>query len=217
VGLDRLQTAAMILALDIDRLTCIRGGRVVFENLSLSLAPGELLAVEGPNGAGKTSLLRLIAGFLAPAAGTIRLRMDTAVCDRGEERGLASGWLGHRDAVKPQLTVAENLAFWARLYGGEANAMLAAVGLAELAHRPAQHLSAGQLKRLALARLVMTGRPLWLLDEPLAALDGGGRALLGTLLAAHCQTGGIAIAASHEPLGLDGKLLQLGRLRLGAP
>lgn len=185
----------------------------MFRDVSLRVNAGELLTVEGANGAGKTSLLRLLAGFLKPEAGNIRLNNgDVAITD-AEERGKFIGWLGHHDAVKPQLTVAENLRFFADLYGARETvaAALESVGLARAAALPGQYLSAGQKKRLALARLSVVARPLWLLDEPLAALDEAGRKLAAALIAAHCAKGGIAIAATHEPLGLDGVRLILGR------
>jgi heme exporter protein A len=130
-----------------------------------------VLAVEGPNGVGKTSLLRMIAGFLRPAAGTIKLKARDEICEP-EERGKLIGWLGHQDGAKPQLSPTEVLTFFARLYGNSSGvtSALAAAGLERCADLPCQYLSAGQKKRLALARLTMVARPLWLLDEPLAAL-----------------------------------------------
>jgi heme exporter protein A len=200
----------MTFALDIDKLTCVRGHRVLFEALSLSLAAGAFVALLGPNGAGKTSLLRIIAGFLAPAAGMVRIRTETGeTLSDGEDRARAVGWLGHQDAVKPQLKVVEQLSFWGELYGGGA-AVLEPFGLTALADVPGQFLSAGQKRRLALARLTLTGRQLWLLDEPLAALDAAGKALVAATVRAHCAAGGIAIAATHEPLGVDGLTLRLG-------
>jgi heme exporter protein A len=177
-----------------------------------ALASRGVLALEGPNGAGKTSLLRLIAGFLAPEAGTIRLRTKDGEVEDGEERGKLAGWLGHHDAAKPQLTAAETLSFFASLYGVRADIAeaLAGVGLARLADLPCQYLSAGQKKRLALARLALSKRPLWLLDEPLAALDAAGKTLLRDLVSAHASAGGIAIAATHEPLGVESARLVLG-------
>jgi heme exporter protein A len=216
-------------------LTCIRGTRLVFRGVNLRVESGQMLALEGPNGAGKTSLLRMIAGFLAPAAGSIRIRMNGAETADGEERGRYVGWLGHHDAAKPQLTPRETLDFFARLYGtlsskapaqlfpslpqsgrGSKSALnpisdaLQEVGVDRVGDLPSQYLSAGQRKRLALARLKMSARPLWLLDEPLAALDAAGKALAAQLIAAHCAAGGIVIAATHEPLGIEGARLTLG-------
>jgi heme exporter protein A len=197
--------------LEASSLTCLRGGRVVFRDLHLRVESGQVLSLEGPNGAGKTSLLRMIAGFLAPVAGTIRLRGEGSDVTDHEERGKFIGWLGHHDAAKPQLTPRETLAFFSRLYGvaGAIDEALDIVGLSRARDLPCQYLSAGQKKRLALARLKLSRRPLWLLDEPLAALDTNGKELAADLVKAHCAAGGIAIAATHEPLGVDGARLQL--------
>jgi heme exporter protein A len=166
--------------------------------------------VEGANGAGKTSLLRMIAGFLAPVAGRIVVRIAEQENDDAEERGKSVGWLGHQDGLKPQLTVAEQLDFFASLYRAKADrALLEQVGLARQADLPCRYLSAGQRRRLALARLLAGRRPLWLLDEPFAALDAGGQALVAHLMARHCGDGGIIIAATHEPLGLGNESLKL--------
>jgi heme exporter protein A len=203
----------MILSLALDDLACIRGERTLFRGLRYSVKAGETLSLEGPNGVGKTSLLRMIAGFLAPAAGIIRLRTSAGDITEAELRGKLAGWFGHQDGVKPQLRVREQLAFYARLYGdGDAGETMERFGLAPLAALPGQYLSAGQKRRLALARLTLMGRPLWLLDEPLAALDRAGRALVARTVAAHCAEGGIAIAATHEPLGVDCETLNLERL-----
>jgi heme exporter protein A len=171
-----------------------------------------MLSLEGPNGAGKTSLLRLIAGFLTPAAGTISLTSSGHSIFEGEERARRIGWLGHHDAAKPQLTPGEVLSFFAELYGveGDRAAALKSVGLASVANLPCQYLSAGQKKRLALARLALCDRPLWLLDEPLASLDAAGKAFGAELVSAHIAKGGIVIAATHEPLGVAGERLILG-------
>ena len=195
-----------------DRLTCIRGQRVLFRDLSFRVAAGQVLSLEGPNGSGKTSLLRLIAGFIAPASGSVTLATGDATISEAEERGRHIGWLGHHDAAKPQLSPREVLAFFTRLYGntGDVDAALASVGLASIAGLPCQYLSAGQKKRLALARLRLCGRAVWLLDEPLAALDADGKARAADLIASHARNGGIAIAATHEPLGIACTHLALG-------
>jgi len=192
--------------LDVDDLSLWRGERMLFRHLSFSLRAGEALALEGPNGAGKTSLLRAIAGFLEPRAGTIRLRTnDGGEASNHDERGAFIGWLGHHDGARSQLTASEALGFFVRYYGSGANiaTALASVGLGRVCDLPVQYLSAGQKRRLALARLSLSPRPLWLLDEPLAALDIAGKALAAELIAAHCKAGGLAIAATHEPLGVD--------------
>jgi len=201
----------MIIALDVENLALIRAHRVLFRDLRFSVPAGALLSIEGPNGVGKTSLLRLIAGFLRPAAGTVRFKTGASAVEDAEERGGFVGWLGHQDAVKPQMSVREQLAFFARLHGARSGeAALATFGLAHLADLPGQFLSAGQRRRLALARLKLGGRPLWLMDEPLAALDSTGKKLASDAITAHCAAGGIVLAATHEPLGLAGETLRLG-------
>jgi heme exporter protein A len=196
-----------------DRLTLERGGRKLFRALGFRANAGDAISVEGPNGAGKTSLLRLLAGFLQPSFGTIALTTaDGGEISDAEERGVFIGWFGHQDGIKTQLTPFESLAFYARYYGatGDIAAALAEVGLSRARDLPAQYLSAGQKKRVALARLKLSNRPLWLLDEPLASLDAGGKTLAAKFVEDHCKAGGIAIAATHEPLGIECKKLVLG-------
>ena len=201
----------MISSLTAERLVCARGDKRLFENLSFQVRAGQALAVEGANGAGKTSLLRVIAGFLAPADGRLVVKTGDREITDGEERGKLVGWLGHHDGLKPQLTVAEQLHFYAALYGtASERAMLDQVGLARQADLPCRYLSAGQRRRLALARLLVSNRPLWLLDEPFAALDTAGQALVAQLMARHCGNGGIIIAATHDPLGLGNEILRIG-------
>lgn len=200
----------MILFLAAERLACARGERTLFEQLSFRVTAGQALAVEGANGAGKTSLLRVIAGFLAPADGRLLVKTGDREITDGEERGKLIGWLGHHDGLKPQLTVREQLDFYAALYGAAADAsVLEQVGLARQADLPCRYLSAGQRRRLALARLLVSNRPLWLLDEPFAALDVAGQSLVAQLMARHCGSGGIIIAATHDPLGLGNESLKL--------
>lgn len=212
-------TVTALSGLDIEALSLWRGERMLFRDLAFSVVAGQTLLLEGANGTGKTSLLRAIAGFLEPRAGTIRIRMnDGEPVSSGEERADFIGWLGHQDGAKSQLTPIEALDFFSRYYGG-AHAIgeaLARVGLARLKDLPIQYLSAGQKRRLALARLSLTARPLWLLDEPLASLDTAGKALVAELVAEHCASGGIAIVATHEPLGLDAAS-PVARLTLGIP
>jgi heme exporter protein A len=188
-------------------LTAIRGGRVLFRDLSFRVKAGQMLCIEGANGVGKTSLLRMIAGFLVPASGTIRI----GEVEDADERGKFVGWLGHHDGVKAQMTVRETLSFFAQLYrnDGKVDAAIEDVGLSRLADLPGQYLSAGQKKRVALARLRLCGRPFWLMDEPLASLDVAGKKIAADLIAAHCASGGIAIVATHEPLGIDCERLVL--------
>jgi heme exporter protein A len=201
----------MISSLTAEKLACVRGDKKLFDGLSFRVTAGQALAVEGANGSGKTSLLRLIAGFLAPAAGRLIVKSAQGESDDAEERGKVIGWLGHLDGLKPQLAVMEQLSFFAHLYGKAADAaLLEQVGLARQADLPCRYLSAGQRRRLALARLLASARPLWLLDEPFAALDRAGQALVAQLMARHCGQGGIIIAATHDPLGLGNEILRLG-------
>jgi heme exporter protein A len=182
-------------------LACLRGGRWVFAGLSFQIAAGETMAVTGRNGAGKTSLLRVIAGLLRPAHGRVTLEGGNG------ERSLAeqAHYLAHSDPAKPALTVSENLGFWTHFLGGKSdNAALERVGLAQVADLPAGYLSAGQRRRLSLARLLAAIRPIWLLDEPGAALDAAGQDLLRELMRDHLGAGGIIVAAVHEPLRLEG-------------
>ena len=194
-----------------ENLSCIRGGRLVFRDVGFRVEAGQALSLEGPNGAGKSSLLRMIAGFLPPASGAIRLTNDGTEISDNEERGNFIGWLGHHDAAKPQLTPRETLQFFAALYRitADVNAALDEVGLGKARDLPCQYLSAGQKKRLSLARLKLSARPLWLLDEPLAALDSAGKSLAAQFIASHCASGGIAIVATHEALGIEATRLAL--------
>ena len=193
-------------------IRCVRGGREVLSGLDFEVSAGEALAVTGPNGSGKTSLLRIIAGLLALAGGSIDLEGG------GDELTLSdqTHYLGHRDAMKPALTVEENLSFWRDFLGGEtANASavaenLAAVGLDHAAHLPAAYLSAGQRRRLSIARLLAVRRPIWLLDEPTNALDATGQSLFTGLMHDHLARGGLIVAATHAPLGLQARELRIG-------
>jgi heme exporter protein A len=194
-----------------ENLTCVRGGREVFAGLSFSLSAGEALVVTGRNGAGKSSLLRMIAGLVAIAAGTVALNGSDADATPGEQ----AHYLGHLDAVKPSLSVSENLGFWTAYLGGLPGSVsdaLEAVGLEPLAGLPAAYLSAGQRRRLSIARLVAAPRPLWLLDEPTSALDQPSQQKLADLMRGHLGGGGMIVAAAHGPIGLD----RARELKLGA-
>lgn len=190
-------------------LACLRSERVVFADLSFRVAPGEAMLLTGANGAGKSSLLRLLAGLLAPAEGTLLWQGEDALADRAAHARRLR-YLGHGDALKPALSAAENLAFYARLWGGEVARALAAVALEELADLPARVLSSGQKRRLALARLALASCPLWLLDEPTVGLDTASVARLAGLFAVHRAQGGMVLAATHLPLPLpDARELRL--------
>src|SRR5262245_13971756 len=183
-----------------DKLSASRGGRTLFSRLSFAVEGGAALLVTGPNGAGKTTLIRTLAGFLHPDAGQIRL--DGAPSDRS--LGEQCHYVGHANAVKPSLTVAENASFWGRFLGGartRLDAALETFGLAALRDIPAGYLSAGQRRRLGLARLLLAERPIWLLDEPTAALDSAAQEVLAGAVNRHLAAGGLAIAATHMPLG----------------
>lgn len=180
-----------------------RGGRIVFAAVSFGLAPGGALLLTGPNGAGKTSLLRVLAGLGRVADGALLWDGRPALEDRIAHASRLA-LVGHQDALKPALTVAETLRHEARIIGGDAAAALAALELEALADHPVRILSAGQRRRLALARLVLgAARPLWLLDEPTVALDVAGVATLGRVLAGHRARGGMVVASSHLALPLD--------------
>ena len=198
------------MRLEGEELACIRGGREVFRGLAFTISGGEALLVTGRNGAGKSSLLRMIAGLVRVAGG--RLGITGADSERSIPE--QAHYLGHQDALKTSLSVAENLEFWTRYLGGggPAQAALAAVGLDALADLPAAYLSAGQRRRLSIARLVAVNRPIWLLDEPTSALDDQAQQCLAKLMAEHLALGGMILAATHGPVGLE----NTKELRLGA-
>ena len=198
-----------MMQLSAEYLRCVRGGREIFAGLDLSVAGGEALAITGGNGAGKTSLLRMIAGLLSPAGGVC------ALTGADDELTLAeqAHYLGHRDALKPSLSVRENLSFWRDFLGGDRGdvvSSLRAVGLVHAIDLPAVVLSAGQRRRLSFARLLAVKRPVWLLDEPLSALDAAGQALVAGLMTAHLSGGGMILAATHGPLGIAAREMRIG-------
>jgi heme exporter protein A len=204
----RYRGIASIVQLTVTDLALARSGRRIASSLSFALGPGEALVVTGRNGAGKSTLLAALAGTLRPAAGRVAVE---GVGERTLPECLHL--VGHRDGLKAALTAAENLAFARDLLGTDwqgrspahpPDAALAAVGLAHAAALPVAYLSAGQRRRVALARLLVAPRPLWLLDEPTAALDAAAQARLGAMMRAHLGEGGLVIAATHAPLDLPG-------------
>jgi heme exporter protein A len=187
-----------------EHLVIVRGARTIIEDLSFETGSGEAVLLTGENGAGKTTLLRALAGFLRIESGTLRLSGGD------DEKSLAeqAHVVGHGNAVKTAFSVRENLMFWAEYDGvddveARITAALAGFGLTDLSEFPAAYLSAGQKRRLGLARLLVTERPIWLLDEPTSSLDAASSELVTKAINAHTSNGGIAIAATHLPLGLD--------------
>lgn len=181
-----------------------RGGETIFESVGFSLPAGHSLLVTGPNGSGKSTLLRVIAGLLPPAGGGVRLEGGGA---EWPDLSASCHYLGHLNAMKPALTVSENLAFWRDFLGQPHLTVpeaLETVGLEGIGHLPFGYLSTGQKRRIAIARLLISYRPVWLLDEPTAGLDNASERQFSELMKAHLEDGGIVIAATHLPLGLEG-------------
>jgi heme exporter protein A len=202
----------IIMRLSASQLTVERGGRIVLSNLSFGLHAGGSLTVTGPNGAGKSTLLRALAGLLPLSGGTI-----TCTALPGGTLAEQAHYVGHADALKGLLTVAENLEFLALMLdaglgGMPVAAALAEFGLSHAANLPVTYLSAGQKRRAALAKLLVVKRPVWLLDEPLTALDAASQALMAEIMAAHLAQGGMIVAATHARLDLGGRELRLGVL-----
>jgi heme exporter protein A len=198
----------MVALLSAEDVAAFRGERLVLRGLSFGVAAGEALLLLGPNGSGKSTLLRLLAGLKRPDAGQVLWQGEDALADLSAHARRVA-YLGHQDAVKPGLSVAENLLFAAA--GRAVLPALEALGLAALAELPARMLSAGQKRRLALARLALSPAPLWLLDEPTLGLDRASLGRLGALLARHRDAGGMVVAATHLDLPLPGA----AELRLG--
>ncbi|MDJ1009507.1 MAG: heme ABC exporter ATP-binding protein CcmA [Paracoccaceae bacterium] len=195
-----------MVTLAVETLAVSRGGLPLLEGLSFGVAGGEALILRGPNGSGKTTLLRTLAGLQPADAGHIA---------PGPE---ALAYAAHADGLKPTLTVAENLSFWAAMFGARAiDAALDAFDLGPLRDRPAASLSAGQKRRVGLARLLVTGRPVWLLDEPTVSLDTAATAAFADVVRAHLARGGAALIATHIDLGLDAPVLDVARFRATAP
>jgi len=194
--------------LEAANLAARRGEDLIFEGLSFGLEAGQALVLTGKNGSGKSTLLRVVAGLLRQERGTVSFTDSHG--DTHKRVGEISHYLGHRNAMKSELTVAENLEFWRRFLGQmhgpsvSIDEAAAAVGLEGITHLPFGYLSAGQQRRFAFAKLLIAYRPVWILDEPTAALDTSGDRLFAELIEAHRRNGGIVLAATHQPLGLEG-------------
>ncbi|PRY26252.1 heme exporter protein A [Aliiruegeria haliotis] len=194
------------MEMHVTNLACTRGGLRVLEGVSFRVSPGQALVLRGPNGIGKTTLLRTLAGLQPADAGSV---------DPGPE---AMAYASHADGNKATLTVGENLTFWARLHGmTDIGAALRDFNLETLVERPGGSLSAGQKRRLGLARMAVTGRPIWLFDEPTVSLDTDSVALFAAAITRHLDAGGSAVIATHIDLGLQGEVLQLGPFKAEAP
>jgi len=193
-----------------DRLAGARGGRTLFSGLSFAIEGGEALLLKGPNGAGKTTLIRMIVGLLVPAEGRISLDGGDGERTLGEQ----CHYVGHLNALKSSLNVGESAAFWCRFLGGgldRIDTALASFGLGHLRDIPAGYLSAGQRRRLGLARVLLAERPIWLLDEPTVSLDRAAQGMLTAAVDAHVAAGGVVVAATHAPLGFaKSRELRLG-------
>ncbi|MEM9423028.1 MAG: heme ABC exporter ATP-binding protein CcmA [Pseudomonadota bacterium] len=192
--------------LTVTGLSCARGGMPILEDVSFSLKAGEALVLRGPNGIGKTTLLRTIVGLQPALAGEIKCDLESIA------------YAGHADGIKATLSVRENLAFWAGIFGNSDIApALEAFDLEVLRERQAGMLSAGQKRRLGLARLLVTGRPLWFLDEPTVSLDTASTELFAAAIAAHCAAGGAALMATHIDLGIAAQSLDLTPFKAALP
>ncbi|MEO0654030.1 MAG: heme ABC exporter ATP-binding protein CcmA [Pseudomonadota bacterium] len=190
------------MELSVRDLACDRGGVPVLEGVSFTLSAGHALILRGPNGSGKTTLLRTLAGLQPPLAGDVSMPAETVA------------YAGHADGIKPTLSVAENLQFWAAIYGTRGiEPALTGFDLTQLRDRTAQNLSAGQKRRLGLARLAVTGRPLWMLDEPTVSLDTASVARFAEALRTHLAGGGAALIATHIDLGFEADVLDLTPFR----
>lgn len=206
-----LSAASTALKLEVEELAGDRGDERVFSAVAFTLTEGEALLVTGPNGSGKSTLLRVLAGLLPKAQGVIRL---SGGGEEWPDLAAACHYLGHRNGLKDAASVEENLLFWQNYCGRphlEPWEALDMVGLAEIGHLPFAYLSTGQRRRVAIARMLVSYRPVWLLDEPTAGLDRASERQFSELMKAHLEDGGMIVAATHLPLGLDG----MQELRMG--
>ncbi|MGH6775217.1 heme ABC exporter ATP-binding protein CcmA [Brucella tritici] len=191
------------MRLEAENLAGERGGETIFAGLSFALSEGEALVVTGPNGSGKSTLLRIICGLLQPEAGKVELREDGTVLPVRA----ACHYLGHQNAMKPALSVRENLSFWQKFNGAaqsEIDEALEAVDLPGVEHLPFGYLSTGQKRRVSIAKLLVSHRPLWIVDEPTAGLDKASEVGFAEIMRGHMREGGMIVAATHIPLGLEG-------------
>ncbi|KRA00400.1 cytochrome C biogenesis protein CcmA [Mesorhizobium sp. Root157] len=187
-----------------------RGGEMVFSGVNFALDAGHALIVTGPNGSGKSTLLRIVAGLLPAAQGSVRVEGGG---DEFSAVAAACHYLGHQNAMKTALTVSENLDFWQRFNDEPRLAIdeaLKVVGLGGIGHLPYGYLSTGQKRRVSIAKLLINHRPIWLLDEPTAGLDKASEERFSALMSSHCTNGGIVVAATHLPLGIDAQGLRMG-------
>jgi heme exporter protein A len=202
----------MITALSVEDLALQRGERVLFRRLNLRVESGEAVALTGSNGAGKTSLLRAVAGFIRPLTGRVAFEGAAGLLSADDARRAGCHLVGHQDGLKPGRQARDELLFQARWHGGTAAGALAAaerLDLTRLLGLEVRVLSAGQRRRLALARLIASPRPLWLLDEPLAPLDAASRALLGVVMTEHLAAAGLIVAAVHDPLPIATRTVEI--------
>lgn len=194
------------MELQVSDLSCARGGVPILEGVNFTVSGGEALFLRGPNGIGKTTLLRTLAGLQPPLAGSVSVPHESLA------------YAAHADGLKATLTVAENLQFWARIFGTKGiEHALAHFNLTDLAERQAQNLSAGQKRRLGLARLLVTGRPIWALDEPTVSLDTDSVALFAQAVQAHLEGGGMALIATHIDLGFEARVLDMSPFKAKTP
>jgi heme exporter protein A len=204
---------ALITSLAVESLAIRRGERALFGELSFTVGAGEVVALTGANGAGKTSLLRAVAGFIAPSAGGVRFDGAGGQVDADEARRDHCHLIGHRDGVAGARTARDEINFAVRWTGGDEEGALAAadrLGLTRMLNLAARQLSAGQRRRLALVRLIAVARTVWLLDEPLTPLDGEGRALVANVMSGHLAGGGIILVAVHDPLPMTARCVAVG-------